>query len=156
MATAPVTLTLSDVGGGHLVGKYPEIIFTLNKANSKAGKMHPTEPAVVSPPDSGVATVNLETTTDMLDHAWYTVSIRWQVAEDEYVRQDFPDWKLQVPVGGGSFSDLFGRPPENTRMVYVSLTAPENPRPFTLWLKDDPNDPTNPLNTGDLYEWKVL
>jgi hypothetical protein len=154
MATAPVTLTLSDVVGGHLVGKYPEIIFTLNKANSKAGKMHPTEPAVVSPPDSGVATVNLETTTDMMDDAWYTVAIRWLDAAGNYVKVDYPDWAIQVPPGGGSFSDLFGKPPSNMQMFYVSLSAPEDPRKWTWWLEDDPTDPDNPLNTGNLHQWR--
>ena len=154
MATAPVTLTLTDVGGGHLVGKYPQIIFTLNRPNSKAGKMHPTEPVVVSPPDSGVATVNLESTIDMLDDAWYTVSIQWLDAGGNYVKADYPEWALQVPSGGGSFSDLFGKPPQNTQMIFVSLSPPENPRKWTYWLQDDPTDTANPLNTGDLYQWR--
>lgn len=154
MATASVPGNLTDVGGGHLVGKIPEIHFTLNRPNSKSGKIHPTEPVTVQPASDGSFTAVLETTTDMLDDAWYTVSIQWLDAGGNYVKADFPDWELQVPVGGGTFTDLFGRPPSNQRMVYVSLTAPSDPRPFTLWLKQDPTDPNNPLNTGDLYEWR--
>jgi len=149
-----VTGTITDVGGGHLVGKYPEIHFTLNKPNSKAGKMHPTQPLTVVPASDGTWTAALESTIDMMDDAWYTVSIQWLDDAGNYVKADFPDWKLEVPTAGGVFSNLFGRPPANTRMVYVSLTAPTDPRPFTLWLKQNPDDPNDPLNTGELYEWR--
>lgn len=157
MTTAPVVGNVTDVGGTHLNGKYPEIHFTLNKPNTKGGKVHPTQPLTVVPdPTTGAFTANLESTTDMLDQAWYTVSIQWLDAAGNYVRADFPDWALQVPTAGGSFSDLFGRPPTNTRMVWVSLTAPtEDQRDlFTMWLQKDPADDANPLNTGFLYEWE--
>jgi len=149
-----VTGNLTDVGGGHLVGKYPEIHFTLNAPNSKAGVMLPTQPLTVQPASDGSFTAALQSTTDMQDDAWYTLSIQWLDSAGNYVKADFPDWTLQVPTGGGSFSDLFGKPPKNQRMVYVSLTPPDNPQPFTLWLKQDPTDPNNPLNTGELYEWR--
>jgi len=151
-----VTGTLTEVGGGHLVGKYPEIHFTLNAPNSKSGVMLPTEPVTVQPASDGSFTAPLQSTTDMLDDAWYTLSIQWLDAGGNYVRADFPDWALQVPTGGGSFSDLFGKPPTNTRMVYVSLTAPENPRPFTMWLEQNPLNDADPLNTGKLYEWRQV
>jgi hypothetical protein len=149
-----VTGTLTDVGGGHLVGKYPEIHFTLNKPNSKAGVMLPTEPVTVQPATDGSFTAPLQSTTDMFDDAWYTVSIQWLDAAGNYVKADFPDWALQVPTGGGSFSDLFGKPPKNTAMIYVSLVAPADPQKWTFWLESDPVDPANPLNTGDLYQWR--
>jgi hypothetical protein len=149
-----VTGNLTDVGGGHLVGKIPEIHFTLNAPNSKAGVMLPTEPVTVAPASDGSFTVPLQSTTDMLDDAWYTLSIQWLDAGGNYVKADFPDWALQVPTAGGVFSDLFGKPPTNQRMVYVSLTPPDDPRPFTLWLEQDPTDPDNPLNTGVLSEWR--
>lgn len=149
-----VTGTLTDIGGGHLGGKLPEILFTLNAPNAKAGVMLPTETLKVTPAADGTWSTTLQSTVDMLDDAWYTVSIQWLDAAGNYVKADFPDWALQVPSIGGVFSDLFGRPPKNTRMVYVSLTAPDNPRPYTLWLKDNPNDPADPLNTGNLYEWR--
>lgn len=149
-----VTGNLTDVGNGHLVGKIPEIHFTLNAPNAKAGVMIPTEPVTVQPATDGSFTANLQSTVDMNDDAWYTVSIQWLDNAGNYVKADFPDWNLQVPTGGGTFSDLFGRPPKNTQMVYVSLSAPVNPRKWTYWLKDDPVNPANPLNTGDLYQWR--
>ena len=149
-----VTGNLTDVGGGHLVGKIPELHFTLNAPNSKSGVLLPTEKVTVQPAADGTFSAPLQSTTDMLDDAWYSISIQWLDAAGNYVKADFPDWKIQVPTSGGSFSDLFGRPPQNQRMVYVSLTPPDKPRPFTLWLKQDPTDPNNPLNTGELYEWR--
>jgi hypothetical protein len=136
------------------VGKNPTIIFTLNAPNAKSGVMLPTEPARITPASNGDFTAPLQSTTDMHDDAWYSVAIQWLDAAGEYKKIDFPDWALQVPTSGGSFSDLFGRPPRNTRMVYVSLTPPDDPRPFMLWLEQDPNDLENPLNTGVLYEWR--
>ncbi|XAZ30681.1 hypothetical protein AAHB34_16170 [Paenarthrobacter ureafaciens] len=149
-----VTGNLTEIGGGHLGGKAPEIHFTLNAPNAKAGVMLPTEKLTVTPDANGAFTANLQSTVDMNDDAWYTVSIQWLDAAGNYVKADFPDWNLQVPTGGGTFSDLFGRPPKNTQMVYVSLSAPTSPRKWTFWLKDDPTDPANPLNTGDLYQWR--
>lgn len=151
-----VTGNLTDVGGGHLVGKYPEIHFTLNAPNAKAGVMLPTQPLTVAPAADGSFTAPLQSTVDMHDDAWYNVSIQWLDSGGNYVRADFPDWNLQVPTGGGSFSDLFGRPPKNTAMIYVSLVAPTNPRKWTYWLESDPADPANPLNTGNLYQWKQV
>lgn len=151
-----VTGNLTDVGGGHLVGKYPEIHFTLNAPNAKAGVMLPTQPLTVAPASDGSFTAALQSTLDMHDDAWYTVSIQWLDGAGNYVKADFPDWNLQVPSGGGSFSDLFGRPPKNTAMIYVSLVEPEDPRNWTFWLKDDPVDPANPLNTGNLYQWRIV
>ncbi|MGO4143813.1 hypothetical protein AB4Y77_01900 [Paenarthrobacter sp. YAF11_1] len=153
---AEVTGTLWDVGLGHLAGKSPVLYFTLNAPNRKAGALFATEPVKVIPASNGTFTVNLAPNTDMHDTAWYTVRVRWVNSADPktFSYQDFPEWTLQVPTAGGSFSDLVSRPPTNSRMVYVSLAPPDNPRPFSLWLKDDPNDPTNPLNTGNLYEWR--
>jgi len=149
-----VTGNLTDVGGGHLVGKYPEIHFTLNAPNTKGGVVLPTQPLTVQPASDGSFTAPLQSTTDMADEAYYTVSIQWLDSAGNYVKADFPDWALQVPTVGGVFADMFGKPPKNARIVYVSLTPPSNPNRYNLWLKDDPTDPANPLNTGNLYEWR--
>lgn len=151
---AVVTGTLWDIGNGHLVGKQPEIIFELNKPSVKSGSLYVTEPLHVTPADDGTWRADLPWTTNMQDDAFYSVAIRWLDKANNYVRMDFPDWALQVPATGGLFSDLFGKPPTNQRVVYVSLTPPDKPRPFTLWLKQDPDDPKNPANTGNLYEWR--
>jgi len=151
---ATVTGTVTEVSGGHLVGRNPQIIFTLNQPNAKAGKMHPTRPLAVTPASDGTWTASLESTTDMIDDAWYTVSIQWQDDGGKPTRMDFPEWALQVPTAGGVFSNLFGKPPANTRMVYVSLTAPTDPRPFMLWLRQDPTNPDAVGSDGSLFEWR--
>jgi hypothetical protein len=147
---------LTEVSNGHLVGKAPEIHFTLNAPNAKSGVMIPTEPHTVQPATDGSFTANLLATEDMMDDAWYTVSIQWLDAAGNYVKADFPDWQLRVPLGGGTFSDLFGRPPKNTQMFYVSLSPPTNVPKGTWWLEDDPPDPENPLNTGNLHQLRKV
>ncbi|QOT16473.1 hypothetical protein [Paenarthrobacter sp. YJN-5] len=147
---------LTEVNFGHLVGKAPEIIFTLNAPNAKPGVMIPTEPVSVAPAGDGSFTANLQSTEDMMDDAWYTVSIKWLDSPGKYVKADWPDWQLRVPLGGGTFSDLFGRPPKNSLMFYVSLSAPTNVPQGSWWLEDDPADPDNPLNTGNLHQLRKV
>ncbi|MCP1414415.1 hypothetical protein [Paenarthrobacter sp. A20] len=151
MPNVPVPGNVTEISGNHLSGRNLEVHFTLNAPQAKSGKIFPTQPLTVAPASDGSFTANLESTTDMMDDAWYTVSIQWLDSGGNYVKADFPDWQLNVPTGGGSFSDLFGRPPKNTLMFYVSLTAPVNPPKNSAWLKDDPTNPENPLNTGELY-----
>ncbi|WOH20120.1 hypothetical protein IRJ34_07290 [Paenarthrobacter sp. GOM3] len=153
---AVVTGNIKDVVGGSFTGKFPQLLFTLNAPQTKeGGVIFPQEPVKVTPAANGSWSVDLAPTVEMLDDAWYTVQIVWvkSIVPRTFGGYNFPDWQLQVPLTGGAFSDLFGKPPKNTRMVYVSLAPPTDPRPFTLWLKDDPSDPANPLNTGNLYEW---
>ncbi|MFJ4168395.1 hypothetical protein ACIPY3_02680 [Paenarthrobacter sp. NPDC089714] len=153
---ADVIGTLWDAGLGHLSGKSPVLYFTLNAPNAKAGGLYTTEPVKVVPAADGSFTAPLASNTDMQDESWYTLRVRWVNSSDPktYSESDYPDWQLEVPTTGGAFSNLFGRPPRNRRMVYVSLTPPEKPLKHTLWLKQDPTDPNNPLNTGELYEWR--
>ncbi|ASN20709.1 hypothetical protein [Arthrobacter sp. YN] len=153
MPNVPVTGNVTEISGDHLAGMNPEIHFKLNSPQAKAGKIFPTQILTVAPASNGSFTANLESTTDMMDDAWYTVSIQWLDAGGNYVKADFPDWQLQVPTTGGSFTNLFGKPPKNTRMVYVSLTPPDNPRPFALWLKANPANDDDPANTWVLSEW---
>lgn len=151
-----VTGKLTEVSGGHLVGKAPEIHFTLNAPNAKSGVMLPTEPLTVAPATDGSFTANLQSTEDMMDDAFYTVSIQWLDAAGNYVKADFPQWKIRVPLGGGAFSDLFGSPPKNSAMIYVSLSPPTNAPNGAWWLEDDPTDPDNPLNTGNLHQLRKV
>ncbi|MFJ4168485.1 hypothetical protein ACIPY3_03135 [Paenarthrobacter sp. NPDC089714] len=153
---ATVNGNIKDILGASFSGKFPQLIFTLNAPQMKEnGVIFPQEPVIITPAASGLWTGDLASTVDMLGDAWYTLQIRWvkSVVPRTFGGFNFPDWQVQVPLTGGALSDLLGRPPKNTRMVYVSLTPPDSPRPFTLWLKDDPSDPANPLNTGNLYEW---
>lgn len=150
---AVVTGTLYDIGGGHLAGKFPELVFTLNDTAATAGGVYVTEPSVIAPAGSGAFTADLPTTDLMRDDNYYTLQIRWQDAAGNRARVDFPDWQIRVPTGGGNLGDLRG-PGTNMSMVYVSLTRPDKALPLTWWFEQDPDDINNPANTSRLYRWE--
>lgn len=152
---AVITGTLMDVGGGHLIGKHPELMFELNvSTTAKSNEIYATEPARATPDADGKWTANLAPTTLMTaKDAHYKVSIRWQDSSNNITRMDFPDLKLTVPPAGGSIGNLMG-PITNPMIVYVSLTPPPQPFPFTLWLQQDPENPGATESTGNLYEWR--
>ena len=150
-----VTGTLTDLGLGHLVGKSPQLVFTLNAPNSGGSALYPTEPIRVTPAPDGTFSVNLAATTEMNNDAHLTLSVHWiNSVGSSPIRADFDGWELQVPAAGGALPGLWGKPPTNTRMVYVSLTPPEDPRPFSLWLEANPDNDNDPANTWDLNEWR--
>ena len=150
-----VTGTLTDINMGHLVGKSPQLVFTLNAPNSGGNLLHPTEPVRVTPASDGTFSVTLAATTEMNDDtAFYLLSVQWlNSVGNSPIRADHGGWKIQVPTTGGALSGLWVQKPGNQRMVYVSLTAPENPAPWTLWLEANPLDDDDPANTWDLNEW---
>lgn len=152
---AVVNFTLYDIGGGHLAGKFPELVFTLNDTAATAGGVYVTEPLVATPAGDGTGIVNLPSTDLMRDDNYYTLQIRWLDTAGNMTRIDFPDWKIRVPTGGGTLGDLRG-PGSNMSMVYVSLTPPDDPRPFMLWLEQDPDNLSNPANTSRLYRWENI
>lgn len=110
-------------------------------------------PATVALNGSGAFSVNLASTDGVYPLSWYTVRTEWLDPAGNFTRIDFPDWKLFVPAEGGDFADLV-QFPQNPQLVWVSLTEPTAiPTGNSLWLKDNPNDTADPLNTGDLYQW---
>lgn len=162
---ALVSGQLRDITANPMGNQKVVLLLSLNRPGLKAtgsfaGEVLPTETVKVVPQSSGDWSVDLALTTNLLDDCWYQLSIQW-VGDDGVPggRMDFPDWKIRVPEGGGKLADLVDRGPGyggvNNRVVWVSQKAPEHPRRFMLWLQQDPEnpDPTNPLNTGNLYEW---
>jgi hypothetical protein len=152
---AVVTGTLYDISGGHLAGKFPDLVFTLNDTAATSGGVYVTEPSVVTPGSDGSFTANLPSTDLMRDDNYYSLQIRWLDTAGNTSRVDFPDWKIRVPTAGGNIVDLRGGG-SNLSIVYVSLTAPDHPIPYMLWLEQDPDDTTNPANTGNLYRWENI
>lgn len=150
-----VTGTLTDINMGHLVGKSPQLVFTLNAPNGSGAVMYPTEPVRVTPASDGTFSVTLADTTAMNDAAFYMLAVHWINSEgNSPIRADHDGWKIQVPSTGGALSNLWGKPPTNERMVYVSLTPPANPAPWSYWLEANPDNDNDPLNTGDLNQWR--
>lgn len=166
-----VTGNLKDIIGSSMDGREGVLIFTLNAANVVVGNggVRPDTPYEVTPSSSGDFTVNLEATTGMFMDAWYTVSVRWlQGANGPQGRaaalESFLDLQVRVPSGGGRIDQLLsqghgpgGAPGPNGRVVWVSQSPPSKPRPWQLWLQQEPGenpDPFDPKNTGNLHEWR--
>lgn len=154
---ATVTGTLRNFGLANINYLNPEITFQANKpATGGAGQIFATEPIAVVPTSDSSWSVALEPTESLLtEDVFYTVTMRWRDPANNYIRADFPEWRLYVPTAGGTFADLVQQP-VNRSMVITSPTDPgTNFGAGALWLQADPADPgtpTNPGNTGDLYE----
>jgi hypothetical protein len=159
MATANATGKLLNFGLANINGLNPVLTFQANKpAITTTGSYLATDPITVTPSSDGTFTVSLSTTDDLVtDDVYYTISAKWQAPDLNYIRADFPEWRLYVPSGGGNIADLI-KQPTNRSMVIKSPTNPGNNfGNGALWLQidpADPNNPTNPGNTGDLYEMK--
>jgi hypothetical protein len=154
---ATVTGTLRNFGLANINHLDPEIIFQANRpATGGSGQIFATDPIKVTPGAGGAWTVDLEPTETLLTaDVYYIVSVEWRDPANNYMRADFPDWRLYVPTAGGVFGDLLAQP-NNPHMVIVSPVDPGTDYDIkTMWLQTDPDDPdtpTNPANTGDLYE----
>lgn len=135
----------------------PEVVFEANKpAVGPFGQLFATEPIIAKPIENGYWTVTLRDTSSLITaDVYYKMTVRWRDPANNYMRADFPDWKLYTDSVGGTFEQAVQHP-TNTGMTIVS---PVNPGTgFSLnasWLQMDPADPDNPLNpanTGDYYE----
>ncbi|UTT40260.1 hypothetical protein NMP99_03105 [Glutamicibacter mishrai] len=169
---ATVTGNLKDITGGTFGSREGVIQFTLNAGNIRvgSGNVIPDNTREVVPDfDTGAFSINLEPTDAMALDAWYTVSVLWLQQSDSGIREpaalaSYVDLKIRVPSSGGQIGDLWesgsgngGSPGPNSRVVWVSQTAPANPNRFMLWLEQEPGpspDPFDPRNTSDLKEWQ--
>lgn len=154
---AAVTGTLRNFGLANINYLDPEVIFQANKpATGGSGQIFATEPIIVTPGSDSSWTANLQDTEALLtEDVYYTITVQWRDPANNYIRADFPEWRLYVPSAGGVFGDLVQHP-VNRSMVIKSPTDPGTKfGEGALWLQIDPADPdtpTNPGNTGDLYE----
>ncbi|MDR4533202.1 hypothetical protein [Glutamicibacter sp. PS] len=163
---ATVTGNLKDIVNQAMGDRQGELVFRLSDPSiaavgANAGTIYPTAEQRVVPSSTGAFTVNLQTTTSLLNDAWYTLQIEW--LDDEGGVMDFPGWQIRVGVDGGSIDKLitFGPPGggwggqlPNLSLVLVSLTKPDNLQVGQLWLQAAPeahDSPDQGLNTGKLY-----
>jgi hypothetical protein len=154
-----VTGKLLDFGLSSINGLNPVLIFQANKpAVTSAGTFLVTDPLEVTPASDGTFTATLSTTDDLVtDDVYYTMCAEWRAPDLNYMRADFPDWKLYVPSGGGNLADLIKQPANRSMVIKSPVNPGNNFGPGTTWLQIDPADPDNPANpgnTGDLYEMK--
>lgn len=167
---ATVTYNLRDIVGATMTDRKGVVAFTLNNPNVVVGTggLRPDMSYKSTPASDGTGSVNLEPTVNMFADAWYTVSILW--LQQELVDssrgaalESFLGLQVRVPAGGGRLDQLLSPPGggsgpgPNNRVVWVSQTAPPNPRPWMLWLEQEPGDnpdPFDPRNTSNLKEWR--
>ncbi|WP_190263684.1 hypothetical protein [Glutamicibacter nicotianae] len=168
---ALVTGNLKDITGGLLATREGIVQFTLNQGNIRVNgdNVIPDNTRGATPDAAtGEFSINLEPTDQMALDAWYTVSVLWLQQDDGGFKKpaalaSYVDMKIRVPSSGGSIGQLIdpnagsGGGGANNRIVWVSQTAPSNPRPFMLWLQQEPGpdpDPFDSRNTGLLKEWR--
>ncbi|MCW2132877.1 phosphodiester glycosidase family protein [Arthrobacter sp. VKM Ac-2550] len=151
-----VTGRLTDITSVPLAHKEPELIFTLNGANTSGGTLYTSYPVVVTPDANGFFQAALAATQDMVDRGWYTLKIRMLgPSSDGATYLDFPNWRITVPREGGTLGTLLSHKGENPDMVWVSMDPPQSPRPFMKWLQQDPLNPNDPSNPSRLYEYRA-
>lgn len=160
-----VTGSIKDIVGESMANRVAELHFRLNAPNVQAtsvgtllaGTIHPTEVIPVAPSSGGAFSVDLVLTTTMLADAWYEVGIVWAGSKEPL--WDYPQWQIRVGSGGNISEKIFLRPPgggwdgpiSNLSLVLLSLTEPTNLARGQLWWKVNPNNPTDPENTGLIY-----
>lgn len=148
-----VTGWLRDFGLASLDQSSPTIEFIPSgPAVRSPDNLFATRAVSVTPDQYGQFSVDLVSTDDLRPAAWYSVHITWLDAAAGMPDVDFIDWKLFVPLGGGTIADLF-EAPSNPAHVWVSPPDPANPvmplglaspTPGTWWLNTD---------TDDIKEW---
>lgn len=141
---ALVTGALSDVGIEAFPDLKPLLKFTPSGPATAGTRLFATKPVTVPVnAGSGIFSVDLQPTTSMRPAVWYVVTIEWLDPAGNYVSNDFLQWKLFVPSGGGNFGDLIGAP-ANPMLFWVSDTAPVSPQKGQRWLN---------TTTSKITEW---
>lgn len=147
--------------GVSLASQVAEIGFRLHEpsmvvAGSNAGTIIPTVERWITPNAEGAFSVAMESVTGMLNDAWYVLVVKWNDAAGTLM--DFPFWQFRPGNSGGSIEDIVytgggqgGGPGANLSLVLISLSKPPQLKRGQLWWKTDPNNPTNPANTGQIW-----
>lgn len=153
-----VTWELKDIVGATLASRVGRVIFRLVEPNiiasgSNAGRILPTAEVAVTPNSDGSGSVNLADTSTMLTDGYYVLTIEW--VDSTMPHTDFPEWQIRVGPDGGKLSGLIdsggGHGGPNLSLVLMSLTQPPNLKRGQLWWKTNPDNPSDPRNTGQIY-----
>lgn len=149
---------LKDIVGASMASRVGRVGFRLNAPNigvasAMESRLYPTMTEMVTPAADGKFSIFLSTTTLMAFEAWYILTIQWNDSAGTVT--DFPDWQIRVPAEGGSLSSMIsagpGGPVANLSLVLLSLSKPKNLKAGQLWYQTDPDNPTNPANTGKIW-----
>jgi hypothetical protein len=113
-----------------------QIVLTPSGTAVSDERWFPSDPLYITPDGDGYWTYNLISTDFLRPLTWYIPSLRWLDSVGNYVRVDYPDWRLFVPAEGGAFADLVDHQgsPVNSLMLISSDTPPVNIRPNQYWI----------------------
>jgi len=141
-----VTGNLDDILGVPLTEFNPRIRIELSEPVVKDAYLFPTKPIYVTPEVDGSFSVNLISTDSMKPAAYYSMSVEWLDADNNFTGNDFLKWKLYVPAAGGDIGSLLVLP----WTPYLAWSGPEAPDGIptarVLWLDTD-------SDTGELMMW---
>lgn len=140
---AIVTGTLTDCGLDHLVGRSPKLIFTLSEPATSGSNVFVTEPIEVTPNASGAFSVDLAQNATMDQVAWYNLAVSWLDSGGNFIKVDFPDWKLFVNAGGGPISLQIPNYTPNPYMVFWQPTEPDPWPHGSVWVDTSVDTPTS-------------
>jgi len=150
---AVITGTLLDFSLDALAPYSPRLIFAGSQPATSGDRLLSTRPFMVRVEADGSFSVDVQPTDSVTPAAWYTVRVEWLDSDGGFVGVDLPDWRIFVPKEGGAIGNLI-QAPSNPALVWVGLTPPPAPvTPGTWWLVSNPDDVTDPRNTGELFEW---
>lgn len=151
---AVISGNLTDFSLDALAPYSPRLTFIPSQPATAGGRLFATKPfSVRVDSTTGAFSVDVQPTDNLIPAAYYTIRVDWLDSDGGFVGVDFPDWRITVPAAGGAIGDLLASPVEPS-LVWVGLTAPRDPVPGTWWLKSNPNDLTDPRNTGELFVWQ--
>lgn len=139
---AIVTGALIDFGLQRLTSVSPTIYFTPSRNGIGTQSILAARPIPVVPLSDGIFSVDLAPNDGLSPDTFYSIQIEYLDPAGNYVRNEFPDWELFVPAGGGTLQDLLRTAPPNVSSVWVGPTPP--PQTGTWWLN---------TSTGDLSKW---
>lgn len=163
---ATVTGVLSDISDIPLSAN-PEIVFYPSSPATNAasynvggttraagGSLFGTKEVRVTPTTTGFFTATLHPSTNLLAFgdtpATYTVRIEWNEPSGNRTGQDIITG-LVVTGAGGTIGALIDGSP-GAQLVWVSTSAPKNPRKGTRWLYTGTTNTT--YTNSHLYEWR--
>ncbi|MFK0082717.1 hypothetical protein [Glutamicibacter sp. NPDC090743] len=161
MATATITGNLRTFGGANFNYLDPVIIFRPSSAHLGPSSIFSGPDIRATPAADSSFIATLERTDTMLTaDAHYKVIIEWRNpgitgSTGPGTAEHDTGWEITV-TKDGPIGDNARPPRPNHQMVIVAPTMPpKHFGPGTMWLQmdpEDPNTPTNPANTGDLYQ----
>jgi len=105
---ATLTGTLVDFRPAPMFNKAARILFIPSGPGVSALGTYllATHPISVVPGVDGSFAVDLAATDDIRPDCWYRIQIEWLDLAGNFTLVDYPDWKLYVPVAGGSIGEL--------------------------------------------------